>query len=451
MENEIKALIDAVTGTIDRGIKNGTIQSDEETFIKWKLKDFKYGQHGVESSGAVGETFTKQVWTRASIKIKNNVEKLSEYNDCLKSVEAHFPERNDNKNWVDVILNRIIWLYFDNKNKGSTFDRNAIIQRFIDDLENKPANYSAEIQYQGIFLNPTNIEIPEIGLTLRQPMKDDLEREFRYPASPFGYNSVMLHPSVIAQISLLSHNLNELQIKVQKATIILRLFSVGSVKYLSYLTQTDSLRDVFAHNVLLSDNNNSFALETYTIENGTERKLRSFIYKVDPLLPNKFYMFGEGEVTHLTIAFERYTDALLKNGIIEERIATSVMGLEALLLNENQELSFKLGLRVARVLSFLGADAKQVRETMKDAYKVRSLFAHGSHLITKERRKYDRRYGTLNDLLRKTLDYLRKLIVAFIISQRPKDDIILLVDDSLIDKNAENQLSNMLLNTKEII
>ena len=93
--------------------------------------------------------------------------------------------------------------------------------------------------------------------------------------------------------------------------------------------------------------------------------MRRFINLLDPLIPQKLYRFGQGESSHLTVAFDRYCDALLRQGILEERIANAVMGLEALLLDQNQELSYRLSLRLAKSLSFLNEEAKEVKKVIK--------------------------------------------------------------------------------------
>src|SRR2546422_822861 len=89
----------------------------------------------------------------------------------------------------------------------------------------------------------------------------------------------------------------------------------------------------------------------------------------------------------LTIAHTRYKEALFETPLFENRVATAMMGLEALFLDETQELSYRLSVRVSKTISFLKRDPFEVRETIKDAYSIRSKFAHGNVLTHKDRRK----------------------------------------------------------------
>jgi len=121
-----------------------------------------------------------------------------------------------------------------------------------------------------------------------------------------------------------------------------------------------------------------------------------------------------------------------------------MMGLEALFLDDDKELSFKLATRVSKIMSFLNHDPFAVRDSMKIAYSIRSTFAHGSLLSSREKRRLEMRYGDLNRIFRVTLDYLRLGILAAFLLPIGKEDMIDLTDDALIDTRQSTELEGRL-------
>ena len=125
----------------------------------------------------------------------------------------------------------------------------------------------------------------------------------------------------------------------------------------------------------------------------------------------------------------------------EERIAYAIMGLEALFLRggESEELSRRLAQRVARILGIIGFNSIDVYNTMKRGYRIRSAYVHGSTI-----KKLD--HNIVNMYAREILDYLRIcviLMIKLLISNstkknitKQKDEIIELIDDSLIDDES---------------
>jgi hypothetical protein len=156
---------------------------------------------------------------------------------------------------------------------------------------------------------------------------------------------------------------------------------------------------------------------------------------------------------YLTIAYNRYSEALLKNGLFERRVANAVMGLEALILKpgEKQELTYRLGIRISKLLSQLGYSPHEARNVINDAYKVRNLFAHGGQLDYKGKKKLESKYHDIKNLLLPTLNYLRILLVVMILTKKGKDEFIDLIDDSLVDKEKETQLHGTLSEVREIL
>ena len=149
----------------------------------------------------------------------------------------------------------------------------------------------------------------------------------------------------------------------------------------------------------------------------------------------------------LTIAHDRYKEALFDAIVFENRIATAMMGLEALFLLETQELSYRLGTRVSKIMSFLKRNPFEVRDFMKTAYSIRSTFAHGSVLTHKEKKRLEGRYKDMGRILTAILDYLRLGILLSFLTDLSKEELLFLIDDSLIDNKKSIELQNRLTAT----
>ena len=195
------------------------------------------------------------------------------------------------------------------------------------------------------------------------------------------------------------------------------------------------------------------ALERYLVTEEDVPKLKKFWQVISNVMPPTFFESDMTKIDYLTVAYNRYTDALFQNGVLERRIANAVMGLEALFIKsgEVQELVYRLTLRMSKLLSFLGYEPYEVKKIVNDAYKVRNLFAHGGHLSYKEKRKLESKYKDVKNLLQQLLEYLRISIIVMILSNREKDELIDLIDDSFIDKRQEEMLNDIVSKAKMIL
>ena len=259
-------------------------------------------------------------------------------------------------------------------------------------------------------------------------------------------------PSAILNIEFLGRQADEIQIKVKQAITILRLFKVGSVKYISYHMHSESITDIMASGTLIAEKS-AGALEKSQITEEDTQRLKKFWQTIIKTLPHSFYELGETKLDHLTIAYKRYCDTLLRNGVMERRIANAVMGLESLFLKvgEIHELIYRLSIRIAKIFSLLRYDSYRVKEIVRDAYKVRSLFVHGGHLSYKQERKLNDKYNDIRNFLLSLSDYLRVSIILMIFMKKEKEEFLDLIDDSLVDKDKDSQLDNLLNVLRNVI
>jgi hypothetical protein len=59
LSDALKQLALTVKITIENDISNGTIQPEEEVYLKWKVDKFQYTDTGITDYGAHGEYITK--------------------------------------------------------------------------------------------------------------------------------------------------------------------------------------------------------------------------------------------------------------------------------------------------------------------------------------------------------------------------------------------------------
>lgn len=446
LTENLRKLAIAVRKMVEEGISNGTIQPEDETYFRWKVEKFQYTDKGVTDHSARGEYFTEKSWFRAIIKLEDLVKKSNEYSSTLEDLNNIFGKSVKFSHYLDRFVIALISQYL-NAQKTKENEVDSLITTFLKDLREEPVHCGAEVDLQGIVLRPEKIET-SFGMTLRQTRVEDLEREI--PVHGFMMGNFLPNPSAIMRIELLGRGPQEIQKRVEKAITILRLFKVGGVKWTSYGLFSESITDIVGGRI--TSGQPGPALEIYMVEQEDIPKLKKFWKVMDDSIPESFFWINT-IADHLTIAYKRYSDALLENGLLERRIANAVMGLEALILKpgEIQELPYRLGIRISKLFALLGYNPHETKRIINDAYKVRNLFAHGGQLGYKAKKKLESKYTDAKNLLLSILNYLRILTIVMMLSKREKDEFIDLVDDSLVDRKQEEQLNGVISQAREVL
>jgi hypothetical protein len=447
----LKLLALTIKRTIDDGISDGTLMPEEEVYLRWKVDKFQYTDKGVIEQAAHGEYVTKPSWFRTSFKLTESIKKFNEYNSAFERLTNVFGKGDVPSKALEAFVRKLVQECLHKSFLAEKFEENDIdniIKIFLKDLHEEPVRCGAKIELEGVTLRPDKVEL-SYGITLRKTKIEDIEKEF--PAFSFTQLNFPSKPSAILNIEFFGRP-NEIQRKVEQAITILRLFKVGSVTWTRYHMFSDSIIDPMA-NATVGSNRIGTAYETYLITEEEAPKLKKFWQTISNIMPSSFFELDKTRIDHLTVAYNRYTDSLFQNGILERRIANAVMGLEALILKpgEIQELPYRLGIRVSKIFALLEYDPHETKKAIIEAYKVRNLFAHGGQLNDKGKKKLESRYKDPKNLLLSILNYLRILIIIMVISKRKKDEFIDLVDNSLIDRKYEEQLNGVISQVKEIL
>jgi hypothetical protein len=454
-KQDIVSILKQLSAHIKEEINNASskqqIQPENEVYHRWKVDKFKYTEKGVEEFTSHAEYITKKSWFRASNKIEESIKTSEAYASATRLITKALGQKNKAIGYLQSFTGKLISRYLEEPKLSDT-EVDVFLTNFLKDINGEPLKYGASVELDGIIILPKKIDIriADTILTLKQTTVKDIEREF--PMYGFAMKPILTTPSAILNIDFLGRQAREIQVKVEQAIAILRLFKVGSVKYMSYRMYSDSITDVMASGIMGSGEH-SRALEKSLIRKEDIQRLKMFWQKMIKSLPINFYEHGKTKLDHIAIAYKRYCDGLLQNGVFERRIANAVMGLESLFLKggETQELSYRLRLRIAKIFVVMGYDSHEVKGLVGDAYKVRSLFVHGAHLSYKEKRKLNGKYGEIKNFLLSLLNYLRLSILINIFSNKEKEEFLDLIDDSFIEKDKDSHLNNILNSVKSLI
>jgi hypothetical protein len=166
-----------------------------------------------------------------------------------------------------------------------------------------------------------------------------------------------------------------------------------------------------------------FRSERYRLEEPKTYTLRAAdVPQVDSILSDVHRWQGKRDPENMDVALTRFHSSY--GGEPEERVIDQMIAFEALFLGGEQELQYRLALRVASLIGEDAASRKRIFDDMRDAYQLRSKIVHGSARIDR---------GKLERILPKTEEYLRRSIGKFLscLSQGYKFKY---VRDKLIDR-----------------
>jgi len=464
----INELILLTNQKIAEGLSDGTLMYYQRIINKVTVDKFNYDSNGFITYHSTIQSILKNSGFEIDgrERIKESVLRSKEYLSALDSLNIIYKDFN-NVNHLDMFVSQIIRLIETNSTlTPSKID--FLTKTFIKELNNEPVKYGATVELEGIIMMIDKLDIAE-GVILRRPEAKDIEGEFFYN-DPLP----LINPSAILNIEILGKGAGaDLQKYVEKVISLLKLFKIGSVDKIKYKSYSDS---ILSFQGSISSGFRKLNLEKYSLSNKDKDKLMEFWNKFFNILPEGFYGFNSSKMDYLTIAFNRYTDSLL-NDIPEERVANAVMGLEAIFLNNEGELKYKLSKRISKIMGLLGCNAITIDQTVMEAYKIRSKFVHGDHLeankiieLEKIFRGENKRNGekifnildndeTMSDFIRKIIELLRVSIILITLQRdgenysknKMKKDFINLIDNSLIDKEKEEELKRLLLTLSENI
>lgn len=383
------------------------------------------------------EDIYRDRWDEAAMLIPKKVKEISGYSEALDLLVVSNPTTK-----AEQILERLTLQIFADVVKKSKHTTEERVDTLCRELRGEPVKCRAVVELTGMVVKGTSIELSSGDSTvyLRDVEIEDLEKE--YLAEVTGWHDLTsTDPSAMMKVEKPCRTTGEVQIEVHKAIAMLRLFGVGSVQSPSYTLCSDSI--LSPHSGTLREAPKVYSSVSFDIDEKAGQRLGNFWEAVAKVLPENFYRSGEEGSDHKAIAYQRYCDALMRNGLLERRISSGVMGLESLYSPGGAELGYRLRNSVAKVLSYLGFDSLEVKGAIKNAYSVRGSFVHGDVLSSKEKIKLGQKYGDIEKFTKLVLDFLRLSILVVLPINRSKNDFIELIEDSLVNDIKGEELKNL--------
>jgi len=431
---ELMPLIAKLQAVVAEHVVKNDLPLGVSQFIQHKVtSDFSYRDDGVEAKGGLtGRHIAKKDWTYAGTIVTADVRSSVEFASAAKALA-----RLDESSTIgETRVSNLVYTLAPKIIGGDLRTEEEILSEvdsFLDATLSTPAQCAAKVELTGMFLKNPQVQLPRV--LLRQTRRDDLEKEvsiFSRGTEAVGFP----YPGIIGEVSFFGSP-NEIHEVVPKLVTMLRLFAVASVNYSVYWYSLGSKSTLIHY-----PGTHSVPPLTALIHAEDEPRLKKFWSLLDPALPHYLSeRVPSGTVDYLLVAYERYCAAILRRDSFEERVANAVMGLEALFLEEKQEVAYRCRLRAARALSYLLENPQEVFERLGYAYDARNSFAHGDRLSVKRQRKLTAKFPDREVVFQSAASYLRKALVASILGPSKKASLIELLDRALVDPAHDTSTS----------
>ncbi len=437
----LQRLVQAIISTISDRLTKATLQPQYMRYSRWKVTEFEYDDTGFKKLNRQSGEFLKPIWPKATREVWQKVIKLDIYSDTYKTIAEDYNLREGQINdYLHQLITRLAVSILECKVETMA-NTTKYIDSFLKDLNGEEQACRAVVQLKGLILQPNSIQLDDTT-RLRKPNRKDFETEELAYFSPWGERdpTAFLHVAGYAKAETSPRVLRN---EIDKAVAILRLFRVGAVEDMRHSETTDSVIGFTASG--LARGKLLGSPDKYLITIRDAKVLKKFWANMKKVsLPDSAYSVLQKESDALSIAYQRYTDSL-DTHLLEKRISSAVMGLEALYLKpeERQELTYRLSMRASKLLSQIGYPAEEVRKNLIHAYDIRSTYVHGKILSLKKKKEHEKQVGDLNKFPKVIMDYLRASIVT-LLKMRSKEILIQKIDDSFLDNKKEEEVKKLL-------
>jgi len=435
----LQELVEEMIRLCDEWKREGKLRKETRFYQKYKVERFEYREDGGIQVFRSFSIIPKEEWNISDIfKLIEHIKTLPYFEDCIAYIAREYASHFSNPNaqaefWVSEFLQKTILGYL-----NGNFDPRKDIVTFIHDLEGNPIEWEIKVWLEGIGMKVDEIEI-EKGIIIRKPSASDIEYE-RPLGMPLFEQTLLHHPSAILEIRRRIKLQPAIYPDLERIIIALQLYKVGSVSKTRIYWKPSSFLQFESISTPMHWWPTTYR---YSLDASDAEKLPQFVAKIKDKLPIEEKTGSLMTTNHLGIAISRYQDAILKPEATENKIAYAVMGLEALYLESEGELSHRLAQRVAKLLSFFEEEPIKVYRNVKKAYNIRSGFVHGSPLQNKKPQE-------VKEILDNIIEYLRKSILTFIQLQKEKKELLSLIDDALLEKQKDIKLQNLIKNLGEV-
>lgn len=393
----------------------------------------------------------------------NELQTLPEFEDAAQQVMDEFkaPEHAVKRIGLFSLLQLIMK---ESPNGQITNDNIATyVQLFIDGYESYrshiPVVWNVHLWLGNTYIESDEIEI-EDGVFLRRPTKEQLAEVqpkpnhiseldrmtgrvlvagaiLSFSVAAINKPVIGLYPEKIPQ--QIERWLNVFRLlKPTDLTIVYQSINPVSIFEHSISENIDQPQDKFWQGKVEHKETSNYKLY---LKKDEEEILRTFIKNVRPSLneiSHKNYLSGSS----YDLAFHRYNDSLLKTEVNAYKILSAMTSLEALLSDGGTEITFKIRLRVAKLLSLYGFNSLEVSDIVRKAYSLRSKMVHGSKPEDKDIDLLEFARHHIHEII--NYNRLCLLISLQLKKSADKQRLIKLIDNSLIDRTTDTELTKLI-------
>lgn len=342
----------------------------------------------------------------------------------------------------DLLISRFLSNIMSEYDENMTEKRKAALsQKLISTITNAPVSYDPVVHINGLEISDTTFTLTD-DIEIRPIREDDLTRRYASVNNNHPRFNGMVAPSTVVQFEIRTNDRHEVERKRDSILSTLQLYEVVSLCENS-LRQNSPLESLGPETFRTYEIRRSDVSHLpYTRELNTsadEDRLELFFNEIRPLVNEKLVTTDEDTV--LSIAFERYQNALVDNDSDESRLTSAIMALEALFLKNEGELSDKLSRRVGIILGAEGENEIDVYRKVKQAYQVRSRYVHASKNDEDKQATHD-----ISELAEIILDYTRRSIIVMLqlSGEMDKSDVVGDIRKASLNEDAEESFRSNL-------
>ncbi len=345
------------------------------------------------------------------------------FSEFSKFLESDF-ELDENK--ANLASQKIIKDFIYRLMREKEFEPNPdeIRDYFLREIKGQDVPFLANVMVDGILPKFSEEDVCE-SVKIREAQKED----FEFYADQFLVRTYFRGFTSGVEIKREAKSFPDFQKKIFKLGNILRLFRVGTVNLLNYSMEGKSVLSWGGGEVNKVRSNNG--RPAYILEKGDLNILGRFIEEMFSL-EFEASRQPKGEYYN-SLALDLYNKSLASTQPLESRLVQAMMGLEAIYLEHESEMSHKLSQRCSRLMSFLGEDPIVVFRRMKRSYGLRSKYVHGS-AFDKEDHEKIRKY------IISIWDYLRKSLVVRlfdVLRWKKKTKFLRALDNAILSEKSE--------------
>ncbi|HPR41968.1 MAG TPA: HEPN domain-containing protein [Candidatus Methanofastidiosa archaeon] len=433
---QLNTIIDAIFEEIEKNRAN--LNPTKKLF--WKRKFENFNELGKNMSFSC-ETVAIDDWEIANINIFTILSKKRIYLETIDNIKRNY--MSDGVLGLQIFVRKIISKILEcNLTRESSFSDEINI--FVKELENKDLEHEINIALMNLIVQKDfSFKIENMEIKFRKTKKEIMEKELlpHYAFEPELMEKSTYHtvPTSFLEIRYISQSnphiyftMNQLKDRIIS---ILNLYKNWGINIGYYKVNSQSYCPMV--NLHRVEKENKYYLPKYHINEDEIDGLLHFFNNMYCDFPTYLYNpLTNNATTNLSIAFERYNEAILSKDIVK-KIFLAIAGIEGLLSQDNLEVTYKLSIRTAKLLSYFDMNPFTVKDIIKNAYGIRSKFVHGT--IIKENDKiiknFREKYGI--DLSNSLLGILRLLLITYILGKKDKKDIISWIEDALMYKSTE--------------